>query len=94
MTRVEHGPNVTVELLSKQTGAPLPGAVVTVTPRVYTDAEMTNQVSTVTSGGDGAIRFYAPPGTYTFTTTAPAVLEPVEVLGVETGVGVIDGGAP
>jgi hypothetical protein len=88
------GSHVTVEVLSRETGAPLGHAAVTVTPPVYTTPELTVPVAALTSGGDGALRFYAAPGVYTFSTAAPADIEQVEVLGQEEGTGIIDGGAP
>lgn len=95
MTRQVGGSNVTVEVLSVQTGAPLAGVIVPVAPNVYTDPEFTSAVSSLTSGGDGACRFYATPGVYVFTPPAQAAaIESVEVLGQELGSGRIDGGAP
>lgn len=93
--RTVSGPQITLEVLSKQTGAPLGAVTITVNQQVYTDPEMTAAVSSLTTRGDGTASCYAPPGVYTFTAPANATpLEQVEVLGGEYGTGIIDGGSP
>lgn len=83
MARIIDGSNyVAVMVRTSDTGQGIPGAVVTPSAPVFSDQEMTTQVATVTTGADGAARFYAKPGVYTFTTTATgaAAIESVEVL--------------
>lgn len=80
--RIVTGPYVTAQVRDRNTGAPAAGVAVAVSSTVYTDRELSSGATTaLTADGDGVVKFYAAPGTYTFTVPAGVTTpEPVEVL--------------
>lgn len=89
MARIVAGPEITGQVFSSQTGAVMAGVTVTVSPKVYTDPEMSSSTTSLTTNGRGEWSCYARPGIYTFTCSAAGAgpIEPVEVLGQEEGTG-------
>lgn len=90
MAREVGGPLLTGQVISKQTGAPLSGATVTVSAQVYTDRELSaGATTTLTTNGSGIFSAYAKPGVYTFTCsdTSAAPIESIEVLSSDQGTG-------
>lgn len=87
MARIVSGPYVAGQVTSRETGAPLGGVTVTISQTVYTDPEMSIGTTAIAADGNGRYSFYAPPGHYTFTTSATNAnpIEAVEVLGGELG---------
>lgn len=81
-TRIVTGPFITGEVVNAQTHSPMGGVIVHVSSVVFTDALMTNGVTSLLTSDLGVFTAYAEVGMYLFTTAEPLAgpIDPIDVL--------------